>query len=343
PRRVGCERGRPIRGLTVDPGASAPPTKSPVLSIGEILIDLIVSDGSANLEGASTFVARAGGAPANVAVALARLGVASAFCGVVGTDPFGKRLRTTLHNSRVDDSRLRSTNAADTTIAFAWKDERGDGHFRLLRMADRLLSPDDIDSASIAETAAIVVGSVALAANPSRAAIIRAGEIALAQNVPICFDVNLRPAMWSGPDAARVACGPIFSRATLLKFSLDDARYLFNEADDPDRALDHIVSFGAKYKVLTDGARGAWFVAKSAEPVHVPAFAVDAIEPTGAGDAFTAALVARLIGNGWLSLSREDVVYASAAGALTSMRRGAMDALPTASAVETFLATHAER
>ncbi|HET8522502.1 MAG TPA: carbohydrate kinase [Thermomicrobiales bacterium] len=321
--------------------ANASSTTRPVLSIGEALVDLIVSDGSTTLENASAFVARAGGAPANVAVGLARLGVSSAFCGVVGADPFGNRLRDTLQAAQVEHSRLRATNAADTTIAFAWKDVRGDGHFRLLRMADRLLSPDDIENARIAETEAIVVGSVALAANPSRAAIIRAGEIAVERSVPICFDGNLRPTMWSGPGAARTACGSILAGATLLKFSLDDARFLFGDADDPDRALDHMVAFGASFTVLTDGARGAWFVSKSAERVHVPAFPVDAIEPTGAGDAFTAALVARLVGNGWSSLSREDVVYASAAGALTSTRRGAMDALPAAGAVETFLATHA--
>jgi sugar/nucleoside kinase (ribokinase family) len=315
----------------------------PVLSIGELLIDLIVSDGSARLEDASAFEARTGGAPANVAVALSRLGVASAFCGVIGDDPFGKRLRGTLHAEQVDDSRLRATNEADSTIAFAWKDARGDGHFRLLRLADRLLSPDDIEQARIAETEAIVVGSVALAANPSDEAITRAVEIASEQDVPICFDVNLRPSMWSSPDAAKAACAPIFSNATFLKFSLDDARYLFDGVDDPERALDRIAAFGAKFNVLTDGARGAWFVSRSGARVHVPAFPVDAIEPTGTGDAFTAAVIARLIGNDWSSLSADDVAYASAAGALTSTRRGAMDALPTADAVHTFLAKHADQ
>ncbi len=317
--------------------------KRPVLSIGELLIDLIVSDGSARLEDASAFVARAGGAPANVAVGLARLGVASAFCGVIGDDPFGKRLRGTLQAEQVDESRLRTTNQADSTIAFAWKDARGDGHFRLLRMADRLLSQDDVEQARIRETEAIVVGSVALAANPSGEAIARAVEIASECKVPICFDVNLRPAMWSGPDVAWAACHPIFSRATFLKFSLDDVRYVFGDVDDPDQALDRIAALGAVFSVLTDGARGAWFVSQSGERAHVPAFRVDAIDPTGAGDAFTAALVARLIAREWSTLSREDVGYASAAGALTSTQRGAMDALPTADAVQSFLATHAGR
>jgi fructokinase len=321
----------------------ASPEIRPVLCIGELLIDLIVSDGSATLEDASAFVARTGGAPANVAVGLARLGVASAFCGVIGGDPFGTRLRGALQAEQVDDSRLRATNEADSTIAFAWKDARGDGHFRLLRMADRLLSRDDVEQARIGETETIVVGSVALAASPSGEAIIRAVEIASDREVPICFDVNLRPTMWSDQGAAAAACAPIFPYATLLKFSLDDARYLFDDVDNPDQALDRLVSLGAKFNVLTDGARGAWFAPQSGAREHVPAFPVDAIEPTGAGDAITAALIARLIGNKWSSLTRDDVVYASAAGALTSMQRGAMDALPTAHAVQSFLAKHGQQ
>ena len=102
----------------------------PALSIGETLIDLIAADGSTQLQDVNQFVARPGGAPANAAVGLARLGVPSAFCGVVGADPFGDRLRSTLAAAGVDVSRLRATDEADTTIAFAWKDARGDGHFR---------------------------------------------------------------------------------------------------------------------------------------------------------------------------------------------------------------------
>src|SRR3954468_1682940 len=142
------------------PGSECEETQlKPVLSIGEVLIDLIAADDATTLEDVGSFVARPGGAPANVAVALSRLGTPSAFCGVVGNDPFGKRLRATLDTNGVDTSRLHNTSEADTTIAFAWKDERGDGHFRILRMADRLLNVELIEQATIHETAAIVLGS----------------------------------------------------------------------------------------------------------------------------------------------------------------------------------------
>jgi len=317
----------------------------PVLSLGETLIDLISSDeGATSLEEVRTLVVRPGGAPANVVVALARLGIPSAFCGVVGVDPFASKLRSTLSADGVDISRLRGTADADTTIAFAWKDARGDGHFRLLRMADRLLDLPDVEAAGIEQTSAIVVGSVALAANPSRRAVTRAVEIAADAGIPVCFDVNMRPTLWTSFSEAREACQPILDHTTLLKLSLDDARVLFREEIDAESAIEAAAATGAKFRVLTDGGRGAWFTsAGSSKPTrecYVPAFKVSAVEPTGAGDSFNAAIISRLIARNWMDLKREDVVFAAASGALTTTRRGAIEALPTLAEIETFLHAH---
>lgn len=313
----------------------------PVLAIGEVLIDLIASDEATSLEDAGSFVARPGGAPANVAVALARLGIPSAFCGVIGSDPFGARLRSTLDADSVDTTRLRSTSEADTTIAFAWKDKGGDGHFRILRMADRLLRVEDIERAAITKTAAIVVGSVSLTEEPSRSALVRAIDIAAQAQIPTCVDVNMRPTLWTSPDSARDACEPALCNATLLKLSMDDAKFLFGLGNDFDAIFTALIALNRPFTVLTDGARGAWFMQPSPNGPrfeHVPPFIVDAIEPTGAGDAFTAAIISGLIANDWKSLAWDDVRFASAAGAITTTRRGAIDSFPTDREVAGFLA-----
>jgi len=347
---------RPVSSSDTDARSAhaSPPrlldSSTPVLSLGETLIDLIVADGAPGLETAAALAVRPGGAPANVAVALARLGVPSAFGGVVGADSFGARLRATLEREGVDVSRLRATGDADTSLAFAWKDARGDGHFRLLRLADRLLSTGDVEAARLFETAALVVGSVALAAEPSRGAITRAVELAAAAGVPVVFDVNLRPTLWSDLAVAREACAPVLAHATLLKLSLDDARHLLGTEDDPAATVDHLRSgrsaetspsgdeAATRLVVLTDGSRGSWYAPPGEAPVrHVPAFLVDAVEPTGAGDAFTAALIARLLARGWSSPDDTDVRYAAAGGALATTKRGAMDGLPTAAELDAFL------
>src|SRR5215217_6789890 len=151
--------------------AADPSVAGQILAIGEILVDFIVADGATTLDAAETFVARSGGAPANASVALARLGLDSAFCGVVGNDQFGSRLQAELAAEGVDTSRLRQSNEAATTLAFAWKDPSGDGHFWLLRGADARLSEEDANAAGVVRLAALVVGSVALSAQPSRYAV----------------------------------------------------------------------------------------------------------------------------------------------------------------------------
>lgn len=310
-----------------------------VLSIGEVLIDFIVSDGSASLETAETFVARAGGAPANVAVALARLGVASAFGGVVGSDPLGTRLQHALRAEGVDISRLRQSGEAATTLAFAWKDERGDGHFWLLRGADISLSADDVAADGIGECAALVVGSVTLAAQPARAAILDAVATAYDHGVPVVFDVNLRPTVWRNPGDALVLCEDIARQCRVVKLSLDDAQGLYGSSATPESVIAHLLGLGALAVVLTDGERGCWFgTVNQPRPVHVPAFPITAVEPTGAGDAFCAALIDRLMQSAWTDITIDDIRYATAAGALATTKHGAWEGLPTRHQLDAFVA-----
>ena len=308
-----------------------------ILAMGEVLVDFIVADGATTLTSAESFVARSGGAPANASVAVARLGLASGFCGVVGHDQFGSRLQADLVAEGVDTSRLRQSGDAATTLAFAWKDPRGDGHFWLLRGADALLAEADVSAAGIASLSALVVGSVALSAQPARSAIERAVGLAQQAHVPVVFDVNLRPTLWSNLADARPACEDVARRSRLVKLSLDDAKGLFGPQTAPDDAIQTVLSLGPGAVVLTDGERGCWFSSGSAI-TFMPAFRVDAVEPTGAGDAFTAAIIARSLASGWAPLSAEDVRYAAAAGALATTRPGAWDGLPNRAELDAFLA-----
>jgi sugar/nucleoside kinase (ribokinase family) len=320
---------------------SASDTSRPVLSVGEILVDFIVADSGTSLETAETLAARAGGAPANVAVAIARLGLPAAFCGVVGDDPFGARLHRELIAEGVDTSRLRQTHEAATTLAFAWKDDRGDGHFWLLRGADTMLNDEDVRSAGIGQLAALVVGSVSLAAVPSRDAISGAVALAHGAGVPVVFDVNLRPTLWPDLTAARPICEAIARQSQLVKLSLDDARGLCGPDTTPEDAIRTVQTLGSAWVVLTDGERGCWFATGSDTAIEtVPAFAVNAIEPTGAGDAFTAALIARLLDSSWSPPTRDDIRYAAAAGALATTRRGAWEGLPDRDRLHDFLRDH---
>lgn len=312
-------------------------TGKPVIAIGEILVDLIAPAGESLLE-ATELRIREGGAPANVAVALARLGVPSQMRAVVGDDPFGERLVSRLRAEGVDTSTIRVADHVPTTIALAWSDARGDGHFRLHRNADRLLSPDDVSTASLEGAEAIVVGSVAMCAEPSRDAVLVALRHASEAGIPVVADLNIRPGQVP-MDELRMSVAAMISAATVVKLSVDDARHLWGATTfaEASQALDR---FAPDVAVITDGARGA--ALRVDGDLHVlGAYHVDAVEPTGAGDAFTAAFISRLIPTAWADADVIDLGFAMAAGALATTRPGAMDGLPTRAEVEAFLHHHA--
>ncbi len=316
---------------------TASPATAPIVCAGEILVDLIADPGE-SLETATRFAIREGGAPMNAAVAIARLGNPVRFCGVVGDDQFGSRLRRLLEAEGVDASALRAASGEPTSIAYAWRDERGDGHFQLIRLADRLLSPADLGAAGVESASALLVGSVALAAEPSRSAITSAVATAGAAGVPVVFDINVRPTLWADDAGLTSACDPVLRAATLIKVSLDDARHLW-KAETADAVMHACRRYPCRLVVITDGARGVAVGDPHGDDVRqFPVEPVDAIDPTGAGDAFTAALVTRMVARGWTSPDDDDIRFAMAAGALATTKQGALPALPTLAELEHFQA-----
>ena len=308
--------------------------RKPVISIGECLIDLI-APGGANLSVTTELLVREGGAPANVAVALARLGVPSRLQAVVGDDPFGERLRNRLAAEGVDTSAMRIAPGEATTVAFAWSDAGGDGHFRIHRHADALLSPEDISGSKLQDAEAIVVGSVAMCAEPSRSAVLTALRYATDLDVPVVVDLNIRPGLGLPMDDIRMSASILLASATVVKLSVDDARALWGATSIKETAA-ALEKIDPAIAVITDGSRGAALRTSSGLDC-MDVFAVDAIEPTGAGDAFTAAFISRMIVSAWRRADIGDLRFAMAAGALATTHPGAMDGLPTGDEVNAFL------
>jgi fructokinase len=303
-------------------------------AIGECLVDLIAPAGG-DLLTASDLHIREGGAPANVAVALARLGVPSRLHAVVGDDPFGERLRRRLADEGVDTGCVRVAPGVPTTIALAWADERGNGHFRLHRHADVLLAPGDVDREALAEASVVIAGSVAMAAEPSKSAILTALAAANALGIPVVVDLNIRPGL-VGADEMRLNASALITAATVVKLSVDDAQELWG-ATSIAGTVEALARFDPPMAVITDGSRGA-ALRSGGKVVEQAVFPVDAVEPTGAGDAFTAAFISRMLDNGWSGAGVDDLRFAMAAGALATTRPGAMDGLPSREQVLAFLA-----
>lgn len=304
-----------------------------VITLGELLIDFVSTESGISLIEAPAFQKAAGGAPANVAVGLARLGVSSGFVGKVGNDDFGRFLAQTLAQNGVDIAALRFSDEARTMLAFVSLRADGERDFMFYRhpSADMLLRPEEIDLDYIGAAKLLHYGSISLIGEPSRSATLEAVEGAEARGLLISYDPNLRLNLWPSAEAARQGMLGAWHFAHVAKVSREELTFLSGESDliAAARALWHE---RLRLLVITGGREGCWYVTSQAHG-HVPGYRVQTVDTTGAGDGFVAGLLAGLLENGraWEDPKELEQVlrFANATGALTTTQRGAIPALPS--------------
>lgn len=304
-------------------------------------MDLIAAE-ARDLDGAERFLRAGGGAPANVAVAAARLGARVAFVGALGHDPFGRALARRLEQERVDTSRLRWVPER-TSLAFVASNRGGIPDFIFYRGADAALRADDIPIDIVTDTAFVYVSSMALLSEPSAGATRYAAEAARERGALVAVDPNLRPSSWPSAKRMRDAVAPLVRGAQVLKLNDVEARFLTDRVE-PGAAA-RTLGDEDTLVVVTLGQDGClWQWAGCQETVAAPE--VHVADTTGAGDAFMGALLTELAQAGFtptartpldLAAVREAVRFAAAAGAAACAHTGAMTALPDRAEVERLL------
>lgn len=310
-----------------------------VASLGELLIDFVALESGVTVGEASGFLKAAGGAPANVVVALARLGHGSAFLTMVGDDPFGHYLARVLADEGVDVRGIRFSTEARTSLAFVSLAEGGERSFVFYRHpgADMLMTPADVDLARIDEHRIFHYGSITLIAESSRAALLAAIEHARARGLLLTYDPNLRLALWPDAAAARRWMLAGLEHAQVVKVSDEEVDFL------AEGKVDALWRDSTQLLIVTHGAGGSTLHTRE-QRVHAPGFAVDSVDTTGAGDGYVAAILAWLLerGEAWHGQLPAMARFANAVGALTTTARGAIPALPQRAAVEAFLKDRGE-
>jgi fructokinase len=315
--------------------------KAGVIALGELLIDFVPTVSGVTLVEAPAFKKAPGGAPANVAAGLAKLGISTSFLGKVGEDAFGRFLEQVLREAGVDTSGLLFSAQARTALAFVSLRADGEREFMFYRhpSADMLYTPEEVDVELIRRGRIFHFGSISLIGEPSRSATLRALEIARQAGLLISYDPNLRLNLWPGAEAARQGMLTGWTHANVIKVSAEELSFLSGRDDLPGgvRGLWHE---NLRLLVVTMGKGGCvYFTAGSRG--EVSGFRVDVVDTTGAGDGFVAGLLKGLLEtpDAW----EEDAAlqhicrFANAVGALTTTQRGAIPALPTLAQVEEFL------
>jgi fructokinase len=321
-----------------------------IVCLGELLLDMFASEHGKDFAAVSAFVPVPGGAPANVAAAAARLGTPSAFIGKVGDDPFGRRLAAVLAENGVDTRGMRFDPSARTTLNFMTIPDPNTVVTFFYRNpgADMLLRPEELDAELIAGASFLHFGSVSLTEEPARSATLEAARLARKAGVPVSFDVNYRDSLWPR-ERALPAIRAALALADVVKVNETELEMLAGTGTTAS-CCRAVLEAGPRLCVVTLGPQGSAWATREADGM-VPGFRVEAVDATGCGDAFAAALLCRFTAAGtrprggkveWsASLAKETLSsslrYANAAGALTATKKGVIPSLPFAREVESFL------
>ncbi|XP_018484999.1 probable fructokinase-1 [Raphanus sativus] len=316
--------------------------KGLIVSFGEMLIDFVPTESGVSLAEAPGFLKAPGGAPANVAIAVTRLGGRSAFVGKLGDDEFGHMLAGILRENGVADQGINFDTGARTALAFVTLRADGDREFMFYRnpSADMLLRPDELDLDLIRSAKVFHYGSISLIVEPCRSAHLKAMEVAKEAGALLSYDPNLREPLWPSKEEAKTQIMSIWDKAEIIKVSDVELEFLTGSDKIDDETAMSLWHPNLKLLLVTLGEKGCRYYAKtfhgSVDPFHV-----NAVDTTGAGDSFVGALLTKIAEDQSIledeERLRKVLRFANACGAITTTKKGAIPALPTDAEVLTFL------
>lgn len=317
---------------------------SRIICLGEILFDRLADRRGNSVIAVDSWTDYPGGALANVASALVKLGTPAAFIGSVGRDEAGNNLLAILAKIGVNIEAVQRHPTAPTRKVYVLRDRKGDrsfagfGDFKPDEFADALLQKEKLDEKLFQEADFLVLGTLGLAYPQTRGAIFRALELSARYDLKVVLDVNWRPMFWVDRTEALPLIKRVLKYVNFLKVSEEEAELLFNTKDAE--------AIAARLKsvdgvIVTAGAGDISYYLGENEAKLTP-ISVKVRDTTGAGDAFVAGFLHQLSIRGITVLkdaneAKEVVRYASAVGSLTTTKLGAIDPQPTAKEVEDFL------
>ena len=323
-----------------------------LVCFGELLIDFVALERDTSVGYANQFEKAPGGAPANVAVGLAKLGLPTAFITQVGNDPFGHFLVETLEQHKVDISGVTYSETARTALAFVAVEASGERTFAFYRApsADMLMTADQLDQDMLHAASIFHFGSITLIADPVKTTTLEAVKMARKTGALISYDPNLREVLWSAIDQARQGMLLGLAEANIVKMNEDELAFLhdvepYSDVDTIVNAARELWHENLKLMFITRGGMGCIALTPDAYWTH-SGFQVKVEDTIGAGDGFMAGVLAG-IAQHMTTKDFPDILddttmsqilaLGNAVGALTTSQRGGIPALPTMQAVEEFM------
>ncbi|MCJ8278955.1 MAG: carbohydrate kinase, partial [Rivularia sp. ALOHA_DT_140] len=271
-----------------------------VLCLGEILYDVLADQLGRSVSTVESWTSYPGGAPANVACALVKLGTSTGFIGAVGEDEPGNNLVQLLQEIGVDTFGVQRHPQAPTRQVLVTRKQNGDRVFAGFKdydtaeFADTRLKAAELPEKLFVNADFLVIGTLELAYPETGAAVHQALELASQHNVKILLDVNWRDVFWKNPDAAPEKIRELIKKVDFLKLAKEEAELLFDTSDAG--AITYRLS-SVEGVLVTDGDKGCAYCLGENED-KFPAFSVPVVDTTGAGDSFVAGFVHQVLNYG---------------------------------------------
>lgn len=317
-----------------------------LFSIGEVLIDFIPMQKGKALKDVQSFKRAPGGAPANVAAAVARFGAESAMITKLGMDAFSDFLIEELQKIGVKTDKIKRTKEANTGLAFVSLRDDGERDFSFYRnpSADLLLSEDEIEESWFVKGDILHFCSVDLVESPMKKAHEKAIGLVKENGGIISFDPNVRLPLWNSAEKCRQTILEFIPKAHIIKISDEELAFITGITNEKE-AIENLFTGDVKAVIYTKGANGADLYTKNAK-YESTGFKVEVQDTTGAGDAFIGGFLYKLLEKevnhdnliDVLNEHHQEILtFANASGAITTTGKGAISSLPTKEEILNFI------
>jgi len=309
-----------------------------VTCFGELLIDMIALNPGSLME-SEGFLKKFGGAPANTASGLAKLGLPVSFIGKVGQDPFGYFLRQSLEDYRVNTKNLIMSETGTTTLALVSLTKQGDRDFFFIRGVHDKILPSEVDLPR--NTGIFHFGSLTQTTTPASKATDKLISQAIKAKAIISYDPNIREFLWGDLKRAKLVVLDTAKKVNVLKVNEEEAE-LLSGSKNLQPAAQKLYRDSLDILIITLASRGCYYKTKNYEGL-VPTIKVKVVDTTGAGDAFNAGFISGLYeakkrASELSNIELEKILRrAVIIGTLTTTKKGAVTAFPSKAEILKYL------
>lgn len=308
------------------------------VSLGRLCVDLNANEIHRPMEETRTFTKYLGGSPANITIAMSRLGLKTGFIGRISDDQFGRYILGYLEENNVSrDNVVIDQSGSVTGLAFTEIKSPTDCSILMYRdnAADLKLEPGDVKESVIASAKALLISGTALAKSPSREAVFLALDYALKHQVKVFFDIDYRPYTWANQAEIGIYCRLVAEKSHVIiggreEFDLLETTTNRDEIKDEKTAKTWF-DYKAEIVVVKHGGDGSKAFTRDGGVWEGRTFPNEVVKTFGAGDAFAGAFIYSLM-QGWPVDRCQE--YGAAAASLVVASHSCSDAMPTVEQID---------